>query len=108
VIYSQVALILIGSFWAPWWWISVVGLLFGWRFKGEYKLNSIMISSFFSSFLVWSVFSYYFDVQSSGKIGEWLALSFGLPFRVFSYIITGFLAGFVTAFSSYVGTLLKK
>ena len=103
MVYSQVALILLGSFWAPWWWIAVVGLAYGWRFAKSTTAQKIMISSFVSAFMVWSIFSYYFDARSAGKVSAWLGSLFSLPSSYLIYLLTGLLAGLVTAFSSYIG-----
>ena len=108
MIYSQVALILIGSFWAPWWWIAVVGLLYGWRFKNSYSVNKILTSSFISGFMVWSIFSYYFDARSMGQVSTWLQQIFHLPQSFLVYLLAGFLAGFVAAYSGYIGILIQK
>ncbi len=108
MIYSQVALILIGSFWAPWWWIVVVGLIYGWRFRGIYPVQQLVISSFISAFMVWSLFSFYYDLQSMGRVGEWISHLFKLPFPSLSYVITGGLAGGVTALSCFVGSKVQK
>ncbi|MCB0356074.1 MAG: hypothetical protein KDD40_03655 [Bdellovibrionales bacterium] len=107
MIYSQVALILLGSFWAPWWWLAVVGLLYGWRFAASYSVFKIFSSSFFSGFIVWSIFAYYFDARSMGKVSFWLAELFHLPHSMIAYLVAGLLAGTVVASSSYVGIQLN-
>ena len=92
----------------PWWWLAVVGTAYGWRFKETQKLSKIVNSSFLSAFMVWVIFSYYFDARSQGAVSAWLAQLFTLSHSYLVYLMTGILAGFVTAFSSYIGTLIHK
>ncbi len=110
MIYSQVALILIGSFWAPWWWVAIVGLVYGWRFNlaGTYGASKIVYASFVSAFMVWAIFAYYFDLRGGGAVGEWLSELLHLKSRVFVYLLTGGLGGMVAASSSYIGTKIQK
>jgi hypothetical protein len=108
MIYSQIALILIGAFWAPWWWLSIVGLLYGWRFQKSYKIKSLLYASFLSGFVVWFIFTYYYDLQGGGRVGQWLADLFHLRHNFVVYSLSGVIAGSVNALSCFVGSRLQS
>ena len=106
--YALVALILLGSFFLPWWWMIISGVIYAFRFGNVFSKSKILVSSFLSGFMVWGVFCYYFNGRSGGLIAIKVSETLGLGNAWTLMILTAFFGGILVVAGSLLGDELRR
>ena len=117
MIYFLIMVIGICSLIMPWWSMALICFSAGLNCE---TLRKAAVSGFFSVFIVWVVFSYYFDAKALGLVSKKVAVLLHLPFPAMAYIVTGFVGGLIglsfmvsgyyytKAFSGWTGRIFTK
>ena len=100
MIYFSIVSILVLSFLLSWKSLFFVGFLIG---VFSQRWQQAAWRSFLSTFLVWVLLSYYFDLRSMGSISQRMAPLFHLPSPYLLFLFVGFLGGVLTMSCAMTG-----
>ena len=91
----------------PWWSFLIPIFIMGIILPIEKWKISAFLFGFASGFIVWCLFTFYFELDYQGNITETIGKMMKMP-RFIVYIITGFIGGILTGLAFYSGYLLRR
>lgn len=105
MIYFLAAVILLFSWFAPWWWFVPLFFFVGFRAQ---SLKQSVFWGFVPVFVSWFIVAYYCDLRSHGLIGASLAKMMQLPSSFLIYLLTASIGGLSGAVACLCGSLFHR
>lgn len=90
MVWAMAFMILLVSWFTPWWIYLVIAALFGWQASSPMRSFA---SGFMGAGLAWVLAAYYQDMQTSGLISQRLSKMFALPQSLLIYPVLWIVAG---------------
>lgn len=104
MIYLAAGIILLGSWFLPWWWVALVTGWVGYKSK---SLGQALGLGFLSVAVTWVPVAYYFDLQSHGLISQRLSGLFTLPWTPLAFLLVALVGGIYGALGGATGFQLR-